>query len=447
MGARKIALDALHDVVVGGAYAGQAISRCLRASRVSPEDSRLATSLFYTALENQIKLDCALGQFVKDMPESPIREVLHLAAAQILFMDKIPDHAAVDEAVKQVRSLRREQYAALVNGALRGLIRARDAGELKYPARAGNPIRALSVEYSAVEPLVKRLADAFGMDEAEKILAYRPGERWESIRPNLGRMRGEEFERYLAGRGWQFRRGDVPENYLVRRAGDLTRDSDFRDGLFTVQGAGSMLAAYAVEAKPGMTILDACAAPGGKSALMCELMQGTGRVYAYDVHEHRVELIRATGQRLKLYNLRPAVVDSTVFRPDRERVMDAVLIDAPCTGLGVLANKADVKLRFRDDEVEELARIQAKLLDTCARYVKLGGLLVYATCTLLPEENERQVRAFLERNAEYAPDPGDQWLPKTLRGRLNDGMIQLASHRDGGIDGFFIARLRRSGGR
>ena len=442
--ARRVALNALCDVTMTDAYAGIALNKRLREVELSPEDKRLATNIFYTALENRMRLDHLLNQLVAHMPEQIVREVLHVAAAQILYMDRIPDHAAVDEAVNTIKKLGREHYAALVNGALRNLIRERDAGELKDPVRTENAARYLSIMHSVPETLVARLIAAYGEEEAEKIVSFKPEEHWENVRPNLMEMDDAAFERFMTEKGWTWEKGTAAHSYRLLKAGDLAADEDYKKGLFSIQGESSMLAAQAVCAKAGMNIIDACAAPGGKSALMCETMQGTGRVYAYELHEHRVELLKAMATRLRLYNLRPAQADATVFRTENADRMNAVLVDAPCSGLGVMGDKPDLKYRMRDEKVESLTETQKQLLDTCSKYVQPGGLLVYSTCTLLPEENENQVRAFLETHPDFSLDEDVSWLPEALRSEAKDGMIQLLPHRHPGMDGFFIARMRRA---
>ena len=444
MDARKLALNALCDVTIADAYGNIALDKRLREADLSPEDKRLATNIFYTALENRMYIDYLLSQFIDHMPEEKVvRELLHIAAAQILFMDRVPDYAAVDEAVNQIKAFNRPQYAPMVNGALRNLIRARDAGELKQPDREANPVRYLSIMHSLPETMVARLVDAYGPEMAEAIVSFKPSEHWETVRPNLGELDDAAFEKRMDERGWHFMPGTVPHSYHVIGAGDLPSDPDYRRGLFSIQSESSMLAALAVGAKPGMNIVDACAAPGGKSALMAELMQGSGRVYAYELHEHRVELIKKTAMRLRLYNIRPIQADAKVFRPENEEAMDAVLLDAPCSGLGVMTSKPDLKYRLKDEKIEPIVEEQRKLLDTCCRYVKPGGTLVYSTCTLLKEENGGQIAAFLERHPEFEPIQDDAWLPDKLKPYFENGMIQLLAHRDKGMEGFFIARLRR----
>ncbi len=442
--ARRVALNALCDVTMADAYSGIALNKRFKEVEMSPEDKRLATNIFYTALENRMRIDHLLNQLVAHMPERIVREVLHIAAAQILYMDRVPDHAAVDEAVNQIKKLGREHYAALVNGALRNLIRDRDAGELKDPVRGENVARYLSIMYSIPETLVARLIAAYGEEEAEKIVAFKPEEHWENVRPNLMEMDDAAFEAYMTEKGWTWEKGTAAHAYRLLKAGDLAGSEDFIAGKYSIQGESSMLAAQAVCAKPGMHIVDACAAPGGKSALMCEMMQGTGRVYAYEIHMHRVELLKGVANRLKLYNLRPAAWDATVLRPENEERMHAVLVDAPCSGLGVMGDKPDLKYRMKDENLESITKTQAQLLDTCSRYVMPGGLLVYSTCTLLPEENEEQVRAFLANHPEFTLDEDVSWMPEALRGEVKDGMLQLLPHRHKGMDGFFIARMRRA---
>ena len=245
--------------------------------------------------------------------------------------------------------------------------------------------------------------------------------------------------------------------YKVHSAGDMTRMRAFQNGLFTIQGESSVLAARMVGAKPGQTVLDACAAPGGKTAVLSEMMGDTGRVYAWDTHAHRVELIRGTMNRLKLENVRPAVKDASVPREDMAMTLDAALVerglaqsrekaqalvDAPCSGTGVMNEKPDVKYRVTEEGVQALCRTQKDILDAVAPMVKVGGTLVYSTCSILPQENEEQIRAFLERHPEYEIQPMGAELPEKLAAHENACGLQMFAHRDG-TDGFYVCRMRR----
>jgi 16S rRNA (cytosine967-C5)-methyltransferase len=223
---------------------------------------------------------------------------------------------------------------------------------------------------------------------------------------------------------------------------EIGHDAGFVGGKFSIQSESSMMAAMAVEPKRGMQILDCCAAPGGKSCLMAELMGGSGRVQAWELHEHRTELITAQVKRLGLENVRPMTRDAAVVRLDLEGTMDAVLLDAPCSGLGVMSDKPDVKYRVTPESVQELTGIQASLLDAVAPYVREGGTLVYSTCSMLKCENVQQVEAFLARHPEFEIDKLPESIPEKFRQHYGVG-LQLLPHRDG-VEGFYIARMRRS---
>ena len=440
---RWAALKALQDVVRGDAYAAQALDRQLESAKLRPEDRRLAASMFYFAVENRLYIEYLLDRHLSGRPEPVVNDILHIAAAQILFMDRVPDHAAVDEAVKQVRFVGREGLTGLVNGLLRNLIRDRDAGDLQLPDRDADPVQWLSVKGSLAPAVARRLIEAYGIDEAEAIADCRP-ERGQTVRFNRLRTDAAGFEAWLEKRGCQWKRGVVEDAYRVEDGGNLAASEGYKRGYFSIQGQSAMLAALAVNAKPGMQILDACAAPGGKTALMAERMNGAGRVYAWDVREHRAALIRAAAGRLGLDNVRVSVYDARVPREDMRLSMDAVLVDAPCSGLGVLADKPDIKYRATDEALDSLPLIQFAILEACATAVKVGGLLVYATCTILPSENGEVVTRFLRAHPEFAPDPDDRWLSEALRPEYRDGRIQILPHRDG-LEGFFIARMRRKG--
>ena len=440
---RAVALKALQDVVRADAYAAQALDKQLSAARLTPEDRRLAASLFYFAVENRLYIETMLGKFLEARPEPVVNDILNIAAAQLLFMDRIPDHAAVDEAVKQVRRAGREGLTGLVNGVLRNLIRARDAGELTLPDRDADPVQWLSVKRSVAPVVAERLIAAYGLDEAERFMSV-PAHRGQAVRFNRMRTDAAGFEKWLDEQKYTWRRGDLDGSYVIENGGNLADTDGYRRGLFSIQGQSAMLAALAVEPKPGMQILDACAAPGGKTALMAERMGGAGRVYAWDVHEHRVALIRAAVHRLGLDNVRATVYDARQPMSSMELSMDAVLVDAPCSGLGVIPEKPDIKYRATAEGLDALPALQGQILDACAKAVKVGGRLVYATCTVLPAENEKVVEAFLDKHPGFVRDSADGWLPEAMRADLRDGMLLIPPYREG-FEGFFIARLKRKG--
>lgn len=439
---RRVALETLLDVGRSDAYASLALDKRLAQADFGPRDRAFVTKLVYGTLENRLKLDWCIDQFLEGDKElePTVREILRMGAYQLFDLERVPDMAAVDESVSLTRAMGLEPLTGLVNGVLRNMIRGKD--RVVWPKPQDGAVRYLSVMFSAGEELAQLLVEAYGEHGALEILSYRPKERTTSIRLNALRCDDGRLRRLLADDEFSFGPGLLPGTYRVRQAGDLTRLRAFQNGLFTVQGEGSVLAARAVGAKPGQSVLDACAAPGGKSAVLSEMMNDTGRVYAWDTHAHRVELIRGTANRLKIENIRPAVRDASVPKPEWASTLDAALVDAPCSGTGVMLEKPDVKYRVTREGVESLARTQAAILDAVAPTVKPGGALVYSTCSILPQENEEQMRAFLARHPEYRAEHLGDELPEALRPFEGELGIQLLAHRDG-TDGFYVCRLRR----
>lgn len=441
LNARRLALNVLTDVREKGAYASLALGERLRAAHLSPEDRRLATGLVYGTLENQLQIDYALDRLMDHPTREPVqRDILRMGAYQILFLDRVPDSAAVDEAVKLTRAMGMEAACGFINAVLRNLSRGKD--EIAWPDREADPVAYLSVMGSMPRWLVEKLVAAYGPEEAGRVILYREEEHPVCVRPNFTRLSDAEFEALLQEKGWRAERGLAPHAWLIYGAGDLAADADYRAGRFSIQGQSSMLAAEALEVRPGMKVLDACAAPGGKSAYLCEQMQLTGRVYAWELHEKRAQLLEGVRRRLGLDNLRISVRDALDFRPDLEGALDGVLLDAPCAGLGVLSQKPDIKLRLKEEDIPAIVDTQGRLIDTVCRYVRPGGALVYSTCSLLPEENADRVRAFLQAHPNFTLEPLPTSFPAELRERQTACGLQLLGCRDG-VEGFFIARMRR----
>ncbi|MBQ9263762.1 MAG: 16S rRNA (cytosine(967)-C(5))-methyltransferase RsmB [Clostridia bacterium] len=438
---RKVALEIFEDVIRKDAYASLSLDERLRNTHLSQLDKRFCASIVYRTIENLIRIDYALSFFLKDADalEPQVRDILRISACQLLFHDRIPENAIVDEAVKLTRSLGMEGLTGLTNAVLRSMIRGKS--DIKWPAPEEGA-RYLSIMYSVPQWLAERLIDAYGPETAKDICAYRNENHYTVIRPNLTRYTDEAFEEMLRKKVWEVEKGAVPHAFRVRMASEIGRDADYLSGNFSIQGESSMLAAQALDVKKGMQVIDCCAAPGGKTAYLAEVMEGTGRVYAWDVHNHRVKLIQAQMRRLKLDNIRPAVRDASVLKEDFIGSMDAVLLDAPCSGLGVMDNKPDIKIRATEQSVKELTVLQEKLLDTGCQYVKRNGTLVYSTCSMLPEENADQVKKFLEKHPDFALAPLPASFDQRFSGRYTEAGLQLLPHRDD-VEGFFIARLRR----
>ena len=438
---RQVAVNVLNDVLQKDAYAALSLDDRLSDVNLNQLDRRLCASIVYRTLENLYYIDFALSGFLRDADalDMTVRNILRTAACQILLHDRVPDSAAVNEAVKLTRAMRLDGFSGMVNAVLRRLTDGKD--KIEWP-RESDGAQYLSVLYSMPLWLAERLIADYGPEEAKRIAAFRTEKHAITIRPTFGREK--EFGEHIAKKVWETEPAVFPGALRVYGAMQIARDSDYLGGLFSIQGEGSMTAAAAVDVRRGMSVLDCCAAPGGKTAFLAERMDGTGRVYAWDLHPHRVELIRAMTRRLRLENVRMAARDACDFREELADSMDAVLLDAPCSGLGVMDDKPDVKYRPTPESVAALCETQKKLLDTCCRYVKPGGTLVYSTCSMLKDENERQIARFLAEHPDFAVDALPETVPAALRAQAGAYGLQLLPHRDH-VEGFFVARMQRRG--
>ncbi len=439
--ARLVALDVLRDIHEKGAYASLALQNRLREARLAPNDRRLVTSIVYTTLERQDQLDYVLDHLM-DRPTQNIlqRDILRLSACQLLFHERIPESAAVNEGVKLAKIVGMESASGFMNAVLRNL--ARQKGEIQWPDREENLEEYLHVMGSMPLWLVRKLTEVYGGETAEQIIMYQKQEHGMVVRPNMIRLTDDAFEALLHKKTWNWQRGIAPHAYLISGAVEIASDEDYKKGLFSIQGQSSILAGEAVQAKPGMRVLDACAAPGGKAAYLSETMQDTGRVFAWEVHEKRAALLEAMKQRLRLENIRISVRDALAEKQDLEGTLDAVLLDAPCTGLGVIGEKPDLKYRLQESDIPPIVKTQAQLLDMVSRYVKPGGTLVYSTCSILPEENTEQIERFLHNHPAFSVQPLPTTYPESFRKEQTQLGLQLFPHRDQ-VEGFFIAKMQR----
>ena len=437
---RRAALKVLREVTEQGAYASLSLDRALQSSGMTGLDRRLTARLVYDTLDRLEYLDHMLSQVMaREDTDIKLRNILRLGACQILLEERIPESAATNTCVQLCVETGMEGLKGVCNGILRNLVRKKE--ELTLPDPETEPSRYFAVKNSVPEWLGDRLRQDWGEAEAEKIASWRNTEGGITIRRNLLKTDEAGFEKVLEKKVWGREKAELPGAWRVTGAMDIARDADFLSGQFSIQSESSMIACLAVGARRGMQVLDCCAAPGGKSCYLSEIMGDTGRVQAWDIHPHRVELIAAQQRRLGLENIRPITRDAAKYREDLDTRMDAVLLDAPCSGLGVLAEKPDIKLRVTEESVNELVETQRRLLETVCRYVRPGGVLVYSTCSLLKAENEDQARAFLERHPEFEAEKLPETVPEKFRRQEGLG-LQLLPHRDG-VEGFYICRMRR----
>lgn len=417
---RALALEVLLEVTERKEYSHLALRGALEKYQyLEKQDRAFLTRLVEGTVERMLELDYIIGCFSRTpvhKMKPVIRGILRMSVYQIKYMDRIPDAAVCNEAVKLAVKKGFSGLRGFVNGVLRSIVRG--LGEVEYPG--------LSVKYSTPEWIVRQWTQEYGEELALGMLEDQYAERPVTVRVNLHRISREALAERLTREGVSVRTVDGVDCALAISGYDyLAALPSFQDGLFQVQDVSSMLAVLAAAPRPGDYCIDVCAAPGGKSLHMADLMNGTGMVEARDLTEYKVQLIEENIARSRMENIRAARQDATVLDEGSVEKADVVLADLPCSGLGVLNKKRDLKYRMTPKQQEELVMLQRRILETVQRYVKPGGVLVYSTCTVHREENEGNTAWFLER------------FPFVLKERK-----QMLQGRDP-WDGFYIAKMER----
>lgn len=432
--ARDVALRALVACERQGAWSDGFLKKEIGGAGLDGRDAALATRLCFGVQQNRMLLDFWLGNLSKiplDKMEPAVRSILRLGAYQILFLDRVPDHAAVNQAVEQGRkNSRNPRSAGLVNGILRSLIRQKS--ELPQPTD-------LSTRYSHPQWLVDAFSRRLPAEELEALLRADNSEPPTCIQVNTCKAETPAVMEALQQEGMTVSPHPwLPDCLLLQGTGNLEQSAVFQRGWFYVQDAAARLAVLAADPRPGMEVLDACAAPGGKSFAAAIAMGNQGRVISCDIHPHKQILLQRGADRLGLPIIRPEVLDGKVCKDDFLNSFDLVIADVPCSGLGIIRKKPDI--RYKDPEpLAGLPRVQGAILENVSRYVRPGGVLLYATCTLLERENEAIVATFLEKQKCFTLE---QFQVPGPFGLCADGMLTCWPHRHG-TDGFFFAKLRR----
>lgn len=435
--ARESAMLTLAACERQGAWSDGYLKKTLREQQLDRRDAALATRLCYGVLQNKLLLDWHLARFCKGSLAALDIKVLcnlRVAAYQLLFLEKIPPSAAVNEAVDLTKKhCRNPKAAGMVNGILRSMLRQ---GEFPEP-KDSDKGKTLSIKYSHPLWLVKEFMSVLGSENTERLLAENNRQPPTTAQVNILRGGSEELAEALRGDGVDARPHPWLANcLLLSGTGDLERLAEFRDGKFYVQDAASRLAVTAAGVAPGSRVLDCCAAPGGKSFAAAIDMENRGEIISCDIHPHKIKLIEAGRDRLGLSVITPCLQSAAALREEWLEGFDTVITDVPCSGLGIIRKKPDI--RYKDPEaLKGLPKIQRTILDNCARYVRPGGTLLYSTCTLLCRENEDVVTGFLADHPQFElesfalPQFGEQ-----------PGQVTFWPHIHG-TDGFFVAKLRR----
>lgn len=437
MSARYAAYKLIEKVETGG-YSNIALDGMFsKSDSLSDRDKAFAARLFYGVTERKLTLEHIIGAYVSKPLQKLDRQVritLMMGVYQIMYMDNVPDSAAVNESVSLVKKLGKASASGMVNAVLRSIIR----DGKKIPPVKGDKYDKMAVEYSCPAELIRRICKGYGEENTVSLLEASLLPSVTVLRTNVLKTSSEELIASLKSRGISAQASEFEENAVIcDDLRDVERDPDFIAGNYHVQDYSSQLCCKAVSPRKGETVIDICAAPGGKTFTMAEMMGDEGRIFACELHEKRTGLIVKGAERLGISCIEAVTNDARVYN-EKLPVADRVLCDVPCSGYGVIRGKLEIRYKPLS-EAQRLPEIQLDILRTACRYVKDGGLLVYSTCTVNIEENECVIEKFLAENSDFHGEEFPKDMGDFFRGKF---MSAIFSKQFGG-DGFFICRMRK----
>lgn len=448
---RETAFQVIYKVLEDGEYSHVVLRQALQEERdAEKRDRAFVTRLVEGTLEHLLTIDYLLNKVsktpVKKM-KPVIRTVLRLSVYQLLFMDSVPDSAVCNEAVKLVKAKGLHGLSGFVNGVLRNVARGKQEWltEAFYPDKKNTPVQYLSIRYSLPEWLCSYFIKEYGPEKAEKIAEGSLRNPQTTIRCNTAKLAKEELQARLRQQGFEAEDGVYAKDALYLSGYDtLEKIPEFTEGLFQIQDESSMLVAELAGLKKDNLVLDVCSAPGGKALHAANILEklGGGCVISRDVSKKKTALIKENTERLQVKNITIQVADATVCDETMIGRADVVIADLPCSGIGIMAKKPEIRYRMTAENQKELVTLQKEMLKVVQRYVKPGGILMYSTCTINKEENEVQAKEICEKYG-FVPAMNEVELPEELQAEVQEGgWIQLLP----GIhacDGFFIARLKK----
>ncbi len=435
---RDAALSILMAVEKQQAYSNLLLHQTIEKYQIDPKDRALLTELTYGTIQHKLTLDYYLEPFIKGKLDDWVRQLLRLSLYQIHYLSRIPDHAAVNEAVEISKRRGHKGIASMVNGILRSILRE----GVRSTEEITDKVERLSIETSHPLWMVNRFISEYGFEETEKMLKENNEPPVTTLRVNLFKRTVDQVLHLLTQEGYVVARSEhIPECiYLFN--GQAAKTTAFQKGFVTIQDESSMIPAYALQAEPGMTVLDMCSAPGGKTTHIAEKMKNTGKLVAMDIHQHKLKLVRENADRLGFSFIETMEMDarkaSEIFPAES---FDRILVDAPCSGLGVVKRKPDIKYTKSEKDFDSLKPIQLKLLEEAYKLLKPHGILVYSTCTVDREENEGTTKIFLEKHPDMQltsfPD-----VIKNIKTQTQEGMLQIFP-QDLRSDGFYVAVFQK----
>lgn len=439
---RFVVVKTLCDIDEKKAYSNIKLNQYFKKYDLNPMDRAFAAEILYGTIRWKLRIDYLIQKFSKlklDKVSPWILNCIRTAVYQVYFMDKVPDFAAVNQAV-EISKLKDKKASSFVNGVLRNILRNKE--EFNNIDVKDN-IKRLSIKYSHPEWFVKKYLKEYGEEFLASLMEKNNTPSELSIRVNTLKITKDELKKTLTKDDVEIRDGKADESLVLKGFSLIEKSNEFNEGLFTIQDESSMLVAKVLDPKEGERILDLCSAPGGKTTHIAQLMKNKGEITAFDIHEHKLLLVKDNAKRLGIDIIKTYLKDATIIIEEFKDYADRVLLDAPCSGLGLMRKKPEIRWNVTMQDINELKKIQYNIINNASKYVKVGGVIVYSTCTISSEENEDILKKFLQENPNFELNDICALIPEDFRTQTcSKGFVKLFPNTNG-TDGFFISRLIR----
>lgn len=436
MNSRKIIVEILDSVIQNGAYSNIEINKKFKNNNIDEKDRGLITEVVYGTLKYKKTIDIILGNFVSDIKDidDKVINILRSAIYQIKYLDRVPSYAIVNESVN-LSKIRAKGLSRFVNGVLRNYLRNLD----KDYKQNLTDMQVLEYYFSFDSWMIKLFLKQYGKENGIKILKGLNETPSVSVRANKLRVNSEELLKLLLEKGYDAEKGYIADNaIIIKKGSSIEKNSLHQKGMFTVQDESAMLVSQCLNINEGETILDLCSAPGTKGTHLSEILKNTGRVIAFDIHNHKLDLIKSNAKRLGISNLDVRLGDASKFNREYLNYADKILLDVPCSGLGIIRKKPEIKWSKTLKNLDDIQKTQRIILENSWRYLKKGGEMIYSTCTLNKGENEEIIDNFLRKHEDCYVEKIN--LPKRDNILYNtNGTITILPNKY--MDGFFIAKL------
>lgn len=438
--ARAAAVSILYDMEINKSYSNIKSNEYFIKYDLNSVDRGFATEILYGTIRWKLRLDYVIQKNIKTKISDLsiwVLVCLRTALYQIFFMDKVPEFAAVNEAVRLTKT-KEERASALVNGVLRNILRNKNEFN---DIGIKNKTKRLSIEYSHPEWFIKKLVPLYGEEFVIDLMKTNNTPPELSARVNTLKIDRSTLINKLEEEGHSAEKGNLDESIILKGYSMIEKSELFQNGFFLFQDESSMLVSKVLDPKPHDIVFDLCSAPGGKTTHIAQLMSNEGEIRAFDIHEHKLRLIEDNARKLGINIIKAERADAAAFRVDLKESCDKILVDAPCSGLGLIRKKPEIRWNINENDIINLKELQIRILTNASKYLKKGGVLVYSTCTISKEENDEVVQGFLKDNPDFKLDKINNYLPEYYRNPNTEaGYIKLFPNINK-CDGFFIARI------